>query len=334
LNTDLSIRPLVVQFVPLKVSTDGPEWGDWASRYPPEGRGIPIIYIVRADGKMLSGKSGALNGDALRLFMVQQLSQSGRNFSDQEVTLLANAVEAMQKAQEADNPSLAAKAILATKRLGPLEKLNSFAKVAKEAEDLIKQLTKQGLAQVEKIKEKLAGDAPPFEAVVELVEIERAYAFLPEVKTAAVAVARDLKKKESLRETLEQAEAFDRAKAILAVPNGKSRAVGALKQVAARFPDSPAAKMAKEQLSKLGETAVAANDAAKPPPKTGQATSGEKPSGSSASVEKKATAYLKMARTFAENRPEKAKEYAQKVIDLAPGLEQAKEAKELMDSLN
>jgi hypothetical protein len=92
--------------------------------------------------------------------------------------------------------------------------------------------------------------------------------------------------------------------------------------------------MAGEQLSKLGETAVAANDAAKPPPKTGQATSGEKPPGSSASVEKKATAYLKMARTFAEKRPEKAKEYAQKVIDLAPDLEQAKEAKELIDSLN
>jgi hypothetical protein len=41
-----------------------------------------------------------------------------------------------------------------------------------------------------------------------------------------------------------------------------------------------------------------------------------------------------MAKTFAEKRPEKAKEYAQKVIDLAPDSEQAKEAKKLMDSLN
>jgi hypothetical protein len=51
-------------------------------------------------------------------------------------------------------------------------------------------------------------------------------------------------------------------------------------------------------------------------------------------VRRKATAYLKMTRTFAENRPEKAKEYAQKVIDLAPNSEQAKEAKDLIDSLN
>jgi tetratricopeptide (TPR) repeat protein len=282
---------------------------------------------------MLYGETGALNGDALRLFMTQQLSQAGRILSDQELTLLANVLDAMKKAQEADDPSLAAKAILAAKKLGPLDKLNSFSKMANEAGNLMKKLTEQGLARVEKIKEKLAGDAPPFEAVVELVEMERIYAFLPEVKAAVVAVARDLKKKKSINEMIEQAVAIDRAKAFLAVPHGKTRAIGALKQLAARYPDSPAAKMAEKLLSEQGETAVAANDAAKASPKTGPATSGEKPSGSPASVDKKATAYLKMARTFAEKRPEKAKEYAQKVIDLAPDSEQAKEAKKLMDSL-
>jgi hypothetical protein len=50
LSTDTTIAPLVTQFVPLKVDTDGDGWGEWATKYRHEGNGIPILFVIRADG--------------------------------------------------------------------------------------------------------------------------------------------------------------------------------------------------------------------------------------------------------------------------------------------
>jgi hypothetical protein len=54
---------------------------------------------------------------------------------------------------------------------------------------------------------------------------------------------------------------------------------------------------------------------------------------SSAAADKRASSYLQMAKTFAASRPEKAREYAQKVIELVPNSEQAKEAQSLIEQL-
>ena len=45
---------------------------------------------------------------------------------------------------------------------------------------------------------------------------------------------------------------------------------------------------------------------------------------------KKVASYLRMANAFASTRPEKSKEYAQKVIDLLPDSDEAREARELL----
>ncbi len=54
---------------------------------------------------------------------------------------------------------------------------------------------------------------------------------------------------------------------------------------------------------------------------------------STATKEQRAASALKLAKVFAKNSPAKAKEYAQKVIDLVPDTDMAKEAKSLIEDI-
>jgi tetratricopeptide (TPR) repeat protein len=318
----------VVQFVPLKVDTDGANWGKWAQKYPPEGNGIPIIYVIRADGQKMYGKTGAMNGDVLPQFMTQTLTQAGRVFNEKEFALLEKTVEAAKKSLDAGDTAAAVKTIAALSKLGPLGNIGSHAKAAVEADALVKKLTEEGKAKLAESREKITAGNPPFDAVMALVETHHVYLPLPELKTDLTTAMRDLNKDAALREAAEQAQAFDRAMAMLDTPSAKSRAVGALKQIIAKWPDAPVAKLAQEQLAKLDPAAVA-GEPGKTKPSTGGTTAG----GSSVGNEKKAASYLSMAKTYAKNKPEKAREYAEKVIELVPQTAQAREAKRLIEGL-
>jgi hypothetical protein len=86
------------------------------------------------------------------------------------------------------------------------------------------------------------------------------------------------------------------------------------------------AKLAQEQLAKLEPTAVAGEPGKTKP-------SGGAASGDSAANAKRAASYLSMAKTYSKNQPEKAREYAEKVVDLAPDSAHAREAKALLERL-
>jgi tetratricopeptide (TPR) repeat protein len=322
----------VVQFVPLKVDTDGANWGQWARKYPPEGNGIPMIYVIRADGEKMYGKTGAMNGEALPTFMKQILGQTGRVFNEKEFALLEKTVEAAKKSLDAGETAAAVKSVAMLSKLGPLGNIGSYAKAAVEADALVKKLTEQGKAKLEENRQKLSGGEKPFEAVMALVETHHTYLPLPELKSDLTAAMRDLNKTPSLREAAEQAQALDRAMAMLDTPSAKSRAAGALKQIVAKWPDAPVAKLAQEQLAKLEPTAVAGEPGKTKP--SGGSTGGSSTSGGDAAANaKRAASYLSMARSFAKSKPEKAREYAQKVIDLVPQTAQAREAKALLEGL-
>jgi tetratricopeptide (TPR) repeat protein len=321
----------VVQFVPLKVDTDGENWGQWARKYAPEGNGIPIIYVIRADGQKMYGKTGGMNGDVLPKFMLQILAQAGRVFNEKEFVLLEKTVETAKKSFDAGDTAAAVKSVAMLSKLGPLGNIGSHAKAAVEADALVKKLTEQGKAKLDESRQKISAGSPPFEAVLALVETHRTYLPLPELKGDLTAAMRELNKDAALREASEQAQALERAMALLETPSAKSRAAGALKQIVAKWPDAPVAKLAQEQLVKV-EPAAVAGEPGKTKPSTG-GTAGGAAGGDAAANVKRAASYLSMARSFAKSKPEKAREYAQKVIELVPQTAQAREAKALMEGL-
>lgn len=324
----------MAQFVPLKVETSGEQWQRWASKYPPEGQAIPFVYIIRADGQKLYGKSGNLLGDALPALLASHLAQAGKMLNEQQLAAVQEAVAAARTALEAGDTATAIKRIHGIQRLGPPGNLGSFAKAALEADQLVQELTEQGKSALQQATEKLADDGTKFEGLLALVETKRVYGALPELKAGATVALRDAAKDADLREWLEQAEALDRARGYLTAPGGQSRAASALKLVVTRYPGSPAAELAEEELGKLSvevpDTPSVAATSPRQAVADASAAAGEM---SDEDAKKRVSADLRMAKVFARSRPDKARQYAQNVVDLAPGSEEAREAQKILEEL-
>lgn len=258
LRTDVSIAPLVTQFIPLKIDTDGENWGEWSKKYRAEGDTIPKLFVVRADGQMLYGKSGAKEGPQLPLFLAEHLKSAGRILSDEQLATIRDAVEDSNKALAEGDAWTAVKRIEGLKKIGTPGKLGSYASAAQEADALHARLVEQGQAALAAAKEKLAGE-DKFAGVLEVISANRIFGAIAELRKDLVSAERDLGKDPQLKDFVKQAEALDRALAMAAGKTTKRSAPGAFQSVIERYPGTRAAELAQAQLAELGAetTAVA-----------------------------------------------------------------------------
>lgn len=240
--------------MPLKIDTDGDNWGAWSRKYRHEGGAIPILYVVRANGDLLYGKSGSKQGDELPLFLTEQLAKAGKIFSDSQLAALRAAVDDANKALSEGDAAAAVRRMDGLKKLGEPGKLGSYAAVATEADGLHAKLVEQGKAALKMAQEQLAGNEK-FSGVLGIISTNRIYGKLSELRKDAGTAERDLRKDTSLKEEVKQAEALDRALALVGQKSGKKAAMQALENVAVRYPDSPAAEMAKAKLAEFGSEA-------------------------------------------------------------------------------
>jgi hypothetical protein len=252
LSTDRSIAPLVAQFVPLKIETDNPaSWSAWSRKYRPEGRGIPIIFVVRADGQKLYGKSGSLSGPALPQLMQTMLSKSGRILSDQQIVSLEGAVSEAKKAKEAGDISATIRALMPINKVGPLGNLGSAAASAIEVDQLVKQLTDEGTASLDAAVKKLTESQDSTEAAIEYVTVKGNYAQLATMKTPLIEAGRTLAKRSELSDVLRQAEAFNRARTEAREVRTKKKGVDTLERLASQTANSEIATLALAELREL-----------------------------------------------------------------------------------
>jgi hypothetical protein len=261
LNTDKSLSAFAGQFVPVKVVTNGsdPDWGKLARAYPSEGNGIPKLYVIRADGQMLYGKSGAPQGEALPQMLLTTLQQSGRSFSDADAALLATVVEQAKAALAEQDQFKAAKALGQLSKLGQLGDLQSHSESAKEADALVKQITEAAQTSIAEAKEKLGDADSAFDAVLTLVQAEAAYGSFPKIKADLTAAMREGKKNKSLDPAFKSAEALQRARIFAASENAavKKKAPSAYELVITKFPGTPAEKLARDELAAIDPDAAA-----------------------------------------------------------------------------
>ena len=242
--------------MPLKIDTEGESWAAWGSKYPHEGKGIPILYVVRANGQMAYGKSGSKEGDELPQFLAAHLTTAGVIFTEPQLGQIKSAVDDSNKALAAGDSWTVVKRLESLKKIGPPGKLGSYAAVALEADALYAKLVEEGMAALKTAQEQLAGD-DKFAGVLGIVSANRIYGKLPELRKELVSAERDLSKKAELKEELKQAEALDRAIALLGQNSTKKQAKPALEAVITRYPDTPAAERAKATLAELAGAAPA-----------------------------------------------------------------------------
>lgn len=244
--------------MPLKIDTDGANWGPWAQKYPHQGNAIPILYVVRADGELLYGRSGSKPGAELPAFLTQQLTNAGTIFSNEQLNAIQKAVDEANRAFGEQDDATAVNRLESLRKIGDVGRFNSYATAAVEADKLHAQLVERGQAALESAKKKLE-DGELFSGVLGVLAANRIYQKLPELKKELGTVERELGRKPELKETVRQAESLDKAVALLSQKQGKKLAIPALEKVVSRFPNTPAAEQAKAKLEELG---VSTSDAA------------------------------------------------------------------------
>ena len=199
LNTDRSIGHLTVQFVPLKVATNGEPWKKWSSRYRHEGDGIPIIYIIRADGEKLYGQSGALPSDQLPRLMMTALESAGRVLNERQVADLTEIVKKSKQALADERHEDAVRELLRSAKIGSVGSIGSYAKVAIESDELVRQCTEQARQIVSASESDLETGDADFDSVLRLVEAKRVFGRLPTLKANFSSVSRKHARREAIK---------------------------------------------------------------------------------------------------------------------------------------
>lgn len=250
LNSDRSLAPLVAQFVPLKIDSQKPEWQAWARQYPHEGRGIPILYIVRADGTKMYAQSNELPDDALGAFLLTHLREAGRILSSSELEAVQKAEATVRAAQEQGDTFSAVKALASLKKIGTPGELGSFATSAVAVDQLAAQLHEQGKAALADAEEKLAGDDAVAGALA-LVEVKRIYSLLPSLKSEVTSAYTQHERDADTKTLLAQAAALDRAKTLASEPRTQRQGIASLERIAEQDANAAIAELARAELAKL-----------------------------------------------------------------------------------
>ncbi len=313
MSNSIALRPLVAQFVPLLIDTASDDYREWSQKYRGEGDTIPKVFVIRADGEQLYGESASPSGTELRAFLERHLALAGRPLSEAELARVAETMEKVLARHEAGD---IAEAVALLK---PLLGSGSYARDCVAADELGEELVAKATDKMEAADKQLE-EGESLAGTLALVQVQRFYGRLPALTQTIGQRLRTLRGDNELRSVLEQARALDRAAEQVDRGN-TSRAVAQYRRVVANYPDTDAAALAEDELAALAETADTATTASKP---SGPPTE---------AALKKAASYLRLARSFAEKRPEKAREYAEQVIDLAPDTELAGEAAALLDEL-
>ena len=299
----------------LKVVTENRQtWNDWSRKYRSEGTGIPKVYVVRADGKQLYGKSGAPR--ALPQFLALYLRASGRIPSRAELIRLLRSLKTVQTAiKEGDTRK-------ATQILSSRKTAGMYAESALALQKLEATLTVQGKAALTAAQKKIENSETAFTGMLALVAVERNYGRLRALRKPISVAVKTVRKDITLRALLKTAKLVDRAREYESQKKMK-QALIAWRLVRTKSPRTSAAKLAAERISAIEKQGVSVS--AKPTAKSKTPVRSRD--------EKRAASQLRLGRLLLKRNPSKAKLYFERVLKLAPKSQAADEARKLLRGL-
>lgn len=193
------------QVVYLRVDLDEQAWTQWSSKFPHQGRMLPIVYLIRADERQMYGQSNTLPGDQLEKFIKQGVAHCGTSYDVQEIKQLEEANQSLKNALNANDVGSAIKLVQTLKPFGNPGNLNSFAVAAVENNRLVQDVAKKSKPFVQErlqsINEQLKGTrSEQFAAIYEFVTLEDSFGEMADHKDALSQVAVQLAIQKEKRE--------------------------------------------------------------------------------------------------------------------------------------
>ena len=114
-----------------------------------------MLFVVRADGETLYGKSGSLPGDQLPTMLARALSHSGQILGDREMKLVATASQKFNDLKAKGDIEGAIKAVAKLKKLGTPGQIKSYATAVVELNEGVNELINGTIADLAKIQSDL-----------------------------------------------------------------------------------------------------------------------------------------------------------------------------------
>jgi predicted GTPase len=184
LNTDREIAPIVAQFVPVKLDISSPEYQQWRRDHPAQGNTIPKLFVVRADGETLYGKSGSLTGNDLPLMLSRALQNSGRILTAKEAKLLTDSADEFEKLKQTGEMARAIKTLGRVRKIGEPGKIGSYSAVALRVNELALETAYEAKTQLTQLVMDMDGDdTKKLAGVLGFLEIKRELGGLRILKT-------------------------------------------------------------------------------------------------------------------------------------------------------
>jgi tetratricopeptide (TPR) repeat protein len=326
------------QFVLAQLSADSADWKTWTSKHKPYKDEVPIVFVLSPQGDDILQYAGTPTPDKLPKMGMLAFGRMG------EFKKAAAKEEKFEKLMD-DKKIVDAVAILAA--LPPDQKPTeqdgffmyppaSYERLAQKRDAMVEDVS----AKIEKAGENLSDSDKALQSLVSLVKIRRIYGTLPPIKEALAKLLQQVKADAEQQKLLTQAEMIDKARAC--EETGKNdAALNAYRAVVDKYPNTMAAKLTERRIRQLSD--AAALEASSPAAFLGTrsedadnntSTPGKKAPTSAASLLKKASANLRMAKIYIKKKPEKAKQCLHDILDAMPNdSPEAKEAKALLDQI-
>mgnify|MGYP001200081108 CR=1 FL=1 len=244
----------MAQFVPIKLDVNSPEYAKWRQDHIPDGNGIPQLFIVRADGETLYGRSGALLGPDLPNMLIAALQNSGRILSARESQALIEAADKFIKEKEKGNYESAIKAISRIRKIGEPGRIPSYSEPALKLNRLVIQTANEIRSQLKDFGNLIESDQAEAKltAMLGYLTLRQGFGALKMVKPDLAAFQKKYTLKENKQLTRE-AKVIDSANQAN-TKSKKTRAIDTLRELVDQTENEAVREEAKKRLFELKRT--------------------------------------------------------------------------------
>ena len=241
----------MAQFVPIKLDVSSPEYAQWRRDHTPEGNGIPQLFVVRADGETLYGRSGSLQGPDLPNMLIAALQNSGRILSAREAQSLIEAADKFVEEKEKGNYESAIKAISRVRKIGEPGQIPSYSKPAMRVNKLVLETADEVRSQLKELATQIESDQVDIKlgAMLAYLKLRQDFGALKLVKSDLAGFQKKYTLKENKQLTRE-AKIIENANQAN-TKSKKTRAIESLTELIDQTEFEPVRKEAEKKLTEL-----------------------------------------------------------------------------------
>ena len=237
--------------MPIKLDVSSPEYAQWRRDHTPDGNGIPQLFIVRADGETLYGRSGSLRGPDLPNMLIAALQNSGRILSAREAQSLVEAADKFTQEKNKGNYESAIKAISRVRKIGEPGQIRSYSEPALRVNRLVIETADEVRNQLKKLANQIETDQPDIKlkAMLGYLKLREDFGALKMVKPDLAAFQKKYTLKDN-KQLAREAKIIENANQAN-TKSKKTRAIATLTELIGETEIEPVRKEAEKKLSAL-----------------------------------------------------------------------------------